>query len=506
MGNSASKKALLEAAHQQLSAAEANLAARERDLARVGQDLESQKSEAHVASSEVAKLRSLIQELDLQFAAADDARSKEIERLSAQVRQKGNETLAQQQVSKLRTSERDEARRKIVTLEETVAKLEAAKAEALKAKEEQAAIEGPLRQRIQDLEAKLAKYEQEAASRLQDDEARKGDVAAAATAAEARAEEHRKALEAAQSESTETQKALAAAQAETRDVTEKLQALQRNNRTLAEELAAVKVNAANQLAQAQAEAAANLTVARAAAGTTAAAKQFSATRALAMRIWKLAKADAAASPVVDHSPRTMRPSRSLASLIQRDRENSSLRDTPPPMPALMHSPTPALTTATSSPSSSPDRSSLSASLVSTRNTAPGERDYSQPVPFSLYPRIGKDLRIEVGEGEEEVMVEIHEWNRGVRSFKVCVPGGSQCFPLQHANITDRVSLSPSATPASWSRFCPRSFGLRSRRKSVFCSATCSARPCCSNSRNSPCRPPVVRLRRWRLRRKEEEKE
>jgi hypothetical protein len=74
-------------------------------------------------------------------------------------------------------------------------------------------------------------------------------------------------------------------------------------------------------------------------------------------------------------------------------------------------PTPALTTA-STPSSSPERASPLSTSIS------GEKDFSKPVRFSLYPRIGKDLRIEVGDNDEEVMVEIREWHRGVRSFKV----------------------------------------------------------------------------------------
>jgi hypothetical protein len=112
-----------------------------------------------------------------------------------------------------------------------------------------------------------------------------------------------------------------------------------------------------------------------------------------MRIWKLAKSENAV--LVASSPRLTHQSSML-----------SVRDFMDPA-----TPTPALTTA-SSPSSSPERASpLATSVI-------GEKDFSKPVRFSLYPRIGKDLRIEVGDNDEEVMVEIREWHRGVRSFKV----------------------------------------------------------------------------------------
>ncbi|KAF1824959.1 uncharacterized protein K489DRAFT_145849 [Dissoconium aciculare CBS 342.82] len=421
MGNSASKKALLEAAERRALAVQSDLAARERDLARVEKNLETSNSEKHNASSEAAKLRKLVQDLDVQYAAVDEERKREIERLHAQVRQKGSETIAQQQVSKLRTSERDDARHALRKAEEKSAKLAdeqqaliqplknrieeleaAAQASATDSHDRQGEIQAARAAHTLELEAVQSRLNEQEAAYLEQLAASRGEIEKLRTAhlqqleakdkdLESLKSAHAQQLEATQREAKAAALVHAAKTENQNGLQSLVDSLRQSNRELAEKLAVaeaavaaknVKTNAANEL---------NLV--RTSTNASTNAKQFSASRALAMRIWKLAKSENAV--LVASSPRLTHQSSML-----------SVRDFMEPA-----TPTPALTTA-STPSSSPERASPLATSVA------GEKDFSKPVRFSLYPRIGKDLRIEVGDNEEEVMVEIREWHRGVRSFKV----------------------------------------------------------------------------------------
>jgi DNA repair exonuclease SbcCD ATPase subunit len=421
MGNSASKKALLEAAEKRAIAVQSDLAARERDLARVEKNLETSNSEKHNASSEAAKLRKLVQDLDVQYAAVDEERKREIERLHAQVRQKGSETLAQQQVSKLRTSERDDARHALRLAQEKaatfadeqnaltqplknrIAELEAAaQASVTDADSRQEEVQAALAAHAQELEAARSVFVTKEASHLQQLQARREEIdrlrSTHAQQLEAREKEletlktaHAQQLEVTQSQAEAAAKAHANQSTTNQGELQNLiDSLQQSNRQLSEKLAIAQAAAAAK--PVKTELAPEPTLTRTSTNASSKAKQFSASRALAMRIWKLAQSENAV--LVAQSPRLTHQSSML-----------SVRDFEPATP------TPALTTA-STPSSSPERASPLSTSIS------GEKDFSKPVRFSLYPRIGKDLRIEVGDNDEEVMVEIREWHRGVRSFKV----------------------------------------------------------------------------------------